>query len=85
MFDIDPPSPVLRLDVPRKGTQPTALTDRQHMARIAQEGPWFPRHSIVCITGVARKSAGYVFKGSIEQLREVSDADRCLAQRIDAL
>lgn len=33
MYDPDPPSPILRLDAPRKATQPTAQSDRQHLAR----------------------------------------------------
>jgi hypothetical protein len=70
MYDIDPPSPVLRLDAPRKATQPTALTDRQHLARLAQSDPIAVRHS-----------AG----AAIIRLNTLARADGFLAQRLDAL
>lgn len=55
---------------PRRATQPTALTDRQHMARVAQADPWTTRHSV----GAA-----------IVRLNTLARADGILAQRIDAL
>lgn len=55
---------------PRKATQPTALTDRQHMARVAQADPIATRHSV----GAA-----------ILRLNTLARADGVLAQRIDSL
>ncbi len=55
---------------PRRATQPTALTDRQHMARIAQADPIAVRHSV----GAA-----------IIRLKTLARADGCLAQRLDTL
>lgn len=70
MYDIDPPARILRLDAPRKGTQPTALTDRQHVARLAQADPIAVRHSV----GAA-----------IVRLNMLARADGSLARQIDAL
>lgn len=55
---------------PRRATQPTALTDRQHMARIAQADPIAVRHSV----GAA-----------IIRLNTLARADGFLAQRIAEL
>lgn len=63
-------SPVLPPQAPRRATQPTALTDRQHLARIAQADPWTTRHSV----GAA-----------IIRLNTLARADGVLAQRIDQL
>ncbi|WP_345820481.1 hypothetical protein ABC766_00270 [Methylobacterium fujisawaense] len=55
---------------PRRATQPTALTDRRHMARIAQADPIAVRHSV----GAA-----------IIRLNTLARADGFLAQRIAEL
>ncbi|MET3481561.1 hypothetical protein [Methylobacterium sp. 1973] len=55
---------------PRRATQPTLLTDRQHLARIAQSDPIAVRHSV----GAA-----------ILRLNTLARADGFLAQRIDQL
>lgn len=70
MQDPFPPSPILRLDAPRKATQPTAPTDRQHLARLAQADPIAVRHSV----GAA-----------IIRLNTLARADGALARQIDAL
>lgn len=70
MYDIDPPSRVLHLDAPRKASQPTALTDRQHLARLAQADPIGVRHSV----GAA-----------IVRPNTLARADGALARQIDAL
>lgn len=70
MYNIDPPSPLLRFDAPRKATQPTALTDRQHLARLAQADPIALRHSV---------------GATIDNLRALAEADRSLAREIGKL
>lgn len=55
---------------PRRATQPTAMTDRQHLARIAQADPIAVRHSV----GAA-----------IVRLNTLARADGVLAQRIDQI
>ena len=54
----------------RKATQPTGLTDRQHLARLAQSDPIANRHSL----GAA-----------ILRLRTLAEAEGSLAREIDAL
>jgi len=70
MYDIDPPSPILHLSAPRKATQPTALTDRQHLARLAQPDPIANRHNVGAV---------------IHQLKILAEADGSLARVIRAL
>lgn len=70
MFDTDAPTRILRLDAPRKASQPTTSSDRQHMARIAQSDPIAVRHSV----GAA-----------IVHLNKLALADGWLARHIDAL
>jgi hypothetical protein len=70
MYDIDPPSPILHLSAPRKATQPTALTDRQHLARLAQSDPIANRHNVGAV---------------IHQLKILAEADGSLAPVIRAL
>jgi hypothetical protein len=70
MYDIDPPSPILLLSAPRKATQPTALTDRQHLARLAQSDPIANRHNVGAV---------------IHQLKILAEADDSLARVIRAL
>lgn len=98
MYDIDPPSPVLRLSAPRKATQPTALTDRQHMARIAQAGqpvlvfkdcqtgrllgPSAPFWPPSRAVYAVQSGEGWV---EVEALNTLARADGFLAQRIDQI
>lgn len=70
MQDPFPPSPILRLGAPRRASQPTALTDRQHLARLAQADPIAVRHSV----GAA-----------IVRLNALARADGALARQIKAL
>lgn len=70
MYDIDPPARVLRLDAPRKASQPTALSDRQHLAQLAQADSIAVRHSV----GAA-----------ILRLNTLARADGSLARQFDAL
>lgn len=91
MYDIDPPARILRLDAPRKGTQPTALTDRQHLARIAQADPIAVRHSlgaaIVELRGSNHIDAWCHVKseGAIYNLRVIRKSESGLAREFDAL
>jgi len=70
MYDIDPPNRILHLSAPRKATQPTALTDRQHLARLAQSDPIANRHNVGAV---------------IHQLKILAEADGSLARVIRAL
>ena len=70
MRDPFPGSPVLHLSAPRKATQPTALTDRQHLARLAQSDPIANRHNVGAV---------------IHQLKILAEADDSLARVIRAL
>ena len=70
MGDPFPGSPVLHLFAPRKATQPTALTDRQHLARLAQSDPIANRHNVGAV---------------IHQLKILAEADGSLARVIRAL
>lgn len=46
MYDIDPPSPTLRLTGPKAATQPTLNANGQHLAQRDQSGK-SPREAIV--------------------------------------
>lgn len=102
MYDIDPPSPILRLvssttsderlrytinrlhqeslAAPRTANQPTRLSDRQHLARIAQSDPWTVRHS------VASGPEAMVFRtcGAVLRLKALAEADADLSGALDA-
>ncbi|MGE8129024.1 hypothetical protein ACQKQD_18785 [Methylobacterium sp. NPDC080182] len=75
MYDIDPPSPVLRLNDPRRATQPTLNADRQHLA---QREP-VPVYISYTLTINAQPDC------TAEVIGRIIDRYRTLAQRIDAL
>lgn len=79
MYDIDPPSPILHLSAPRKASQPTRLTDRQHLARIVQADPIAVRHSVGADVVIFRAC------GAVERVRSLRVADGDLALQIDVL
>lgn len=78
MFDIDPPGPILRLDAPRKANQPTAQSDRQHLARMRQADPIAVRHGTGADVLVFRAN------GAVERLKALRVADGDLAYALDA-
>lgn len=81
MYDIDPPSPILRLDAPRKATQPTLKSDAQHLARVEQ-GRTASGGGYVTIR---LSSSAEMNRRLISYLDDLSRADGFLAQRIDQL
>lgn len=66
---------------PRRATQPTALTDRQHLARIAQADGFSARENVDYVLahpGIPSPEAPTAARAAIIRLNT-------LAQRIDAL
>lgn len=73
---------------PRKATQPTALTDRQHMARVAQADGFSARENVEYVLahpGIPSPEALAVARAAIIRLNTLARADGVLAQRIDSL
>lgn len=73
MYDVDPPSPILRLDAPRAATQPTLKTDAQHLARRTALQPATEPHTLISR-----------MDGSVLRLRALSKADADLSGALDA-
>jgi hypothetical protein len=92
MYDIDPPSPILRLSAPRNATQPTLQSDQQHIAR--RQAP--RTHIVEALADewarreVGQKAAGkdtLIFRqdGTVLRLRALAETDGGLAQCVDAI
>jgi hypothetical protein len=92
MYDIDPPSPILRLSAPRKAEQPTLKADAQHIAR--RQAP--RTHIVEALADewarreVGQKAAGkdtLIFRqdGTVLRLKAINEAHDDLARDIAAL
>lgn len=74
-------------DGPRKATQPTALTDRQHMARIAQADGFSARENVDYVLanpGIPTPEALAYARAAVLRLRALSEADADLSGALDA-
>jgi hypothetical protein len=58
----------------RKGSQPTSLTDRQHLARLERFERSGPREALV-----------FRANGAVERFKALNAAEASLAREIDAL
>jgi hypothetical protein len=82
MYDIDPPSPVLRLTGPQAGTQPTLRTNAQHLAQRDQSNTK-PRERIA--EGIEAHWARLHTSRQIELNRAINRGLSALTAEIDAL